>query len=162
WALGNTRILVQATDDTALSQVEEYDLTVVALPPPAHQLFATGTDSGGDPFVNLYDAGTGQSYSFHAYDLAFKGCVRVATGDVNGDGVEDLITGAGPGGGPHIRIFDGVTHAEIRGFFAFDMTFTGGVWVAAGDVNDDGRADIIVGADAGGSPRVRVFSGSDN
>src|SRR5262249_21919554 len=36
-----------------------------------------------------------------------------------------------------------------------------GVWVAAADVNGDGRADIIVGADAGGGPNVVVFSGRD-
>ena len=29
------------------------------------------------------------------------------------------------------------------------------------DVNSDGFADIIVGADAGGGPRVTVFSGAD-
>jgi pimeloyl-ACP methyl ester carboxylesterase len=164
WALGNTRIFVKAFDDATptLARVQEVDLTVVALPPAPHELLATGTDFGGDPLVNLYNPVTGQRFSFQAYDLTFKGGVRVATGDVNGDGVDDLIVGAGPTGGPHIRVFDGVTHAQIRSFFAFDPSFTGGVWVAAGDLNNDGFADIIVGEDAGGQPRVRVFSGKDN
>jgi hypothetical protein len=126
-------------------------------------LYATGADAGGGPQVNVYSASTGALVmSFFAYDPNFHGGVRVALGDVNGDGIPDIITGPGPDGGPEIRIFDGKTGADIRDFFAFDPSFSGGVFVASGDVNGDGFADIIVGADAGGGPQVTVFSGRDN
>jgi len=57
--------------------------------------------------------------------------VRVAAGDLNGDGRAEVITGAGPGGGPHVRVFDGTTGNEILGTFAFDPSFPGGVFVSA-------------------------------
>ena len=57
----------------------------------------------------------------------------------------DIITGAGAGGGPHVKVFDGRTGARLQSFFAYDPAFTGGVHVAAGDVNGDGKADIITG-----------------
>ncbi len=63
----------------------------------------------------------------------------MAAGDVNGDGRADIVTGAGPGGGPHVRVFSGVDLAVLASFFAYDPGFHGGVSVAAGDINGDGR-----------------------
>jgi hypothetical protein len=125
-------------------------------------IYATGADAGGGPEVKVFDAATGLiKFDFFAYDPAFMGGVRVAVGDVNGDGVPDIITAPGPSGGPDIRVFDGVTGQLTREFLAYTPAFLGGVFVAVGDVNGDGVGDIITGADAGGGPEVRVFSGTD-
>jgi subtilisin family serine protease len=120
-------------------------------------LFATGAGEGGAPHVKVYRGNGREVASFYAFDTRFAGGVRVATGDVTGDGYADVVTAAGPGGGPHVKVFDGKTFQEVFSFYAFEETFRGGLNVAAGDVNGDGRADIIVGADAGGAPRVSVF-----
>src|SRR5205823_4662263 len=96
---------------------------------------------------------------FLAYDASFTGGVRVALGDVNADGKIDLITATGTGGGSDIKIFDGQSGNLLREFAAYDATFGGGVNVAVGDVNGDGRADIITGADVGGGPHIKVFDG---
>ena len=58
---------------------------------------------------------------------SFTGGVRVARGDVNGDGTPDLIVAAGPGGGPRIKVYDGATHAVIYSYYAYTASFTGGV-----------------------------------
>jgi hypothetical protein len=94
-----------------------------------------------------------------AFPQSFRGGVHLATGDVNLDGVPDIITGAGAGGGPLVRIWDGVTYSLIRQFYAYDQSFAGGVFVAAADVFPNGRADIITGAGPGGGPHVKVFDG---
>ncbi len=127
----------------------------------------TGAGEGGGPHVRVWrvtGATMTELFGFFAYDPAFTGGVRVAVGDVNGDGKADVITGAGPGGGPHVRVFDGAQllagHVvELKSFFAYDGSFTGGVYVAAGDVNGDGKADLVTGAGPGGGPHVRVFDG---
>lgn len=127
--------------------------------PSLLRLMATGTDAGGQPIVRVFDYGTGVLlYQFMAYDASFLGGVRVATGDVTGDGVPDVITAAGAGGGPHIKVFDGSTGALVSEFFAYDASFTGGVYVATGDVDGNGVSEIITGAGEGGGPHVRVFT----
>lgn len=127
----------------------------------ARSLIVTGPWSAAGPHVKVFD-GSGSSLlaSFFAYTPSFTGGVRVATGDVDGDGLTDYVTGAGPGAGPHVKVFSGATGAELRSFFAFDPGFTGGVFVAAGDVDGDGHADIVTGAGSGGGPHVKVFSGA--
>ncbi|HET6574743.1 MAG TPA: FG-GAP-like repeat-containing protein [Fimbriiglobus sp.] len=90
----------------------------------------------------------------------FAGAVRTATADVTGDGVPDLIGGAGPGGGPAVRVLDGTTQAVLANFFAFEPTFTGGVFVAAADLDGDGKAEVVVTPDRGGGPVVAVFDGT--
>ncbi len=124
-------------------------------------LLVAAAGPGGGPDVKVFNADGSLRYSFFAYDPQFTGGVRVAVGDVTGDGRPDIVTGAGPGGGPDVRIFDGASGRLVREFFAFDPAFTGGISVAAGDVTRDGRADILVGAGPGGGPSVGVFSGRD-
>jgi len=62
----------------------------------------------------------------------------VAAGDVNGDGRADIITGAGAGGGPHVRAFDAISGLPLAGpmgsgFFAYPLGYLGGVFVAGGN-----------------------------
>jgi hypothetical protein len=121
--------------------------------------FALASDQGGPPRVRLLNPQSGIEREFLAYDSAFTGGVRVAVGDVTGDGLRDIVTSPGVGGGPDVRVIDGSTGTQARAFFAYDPAFTGGVEVAVGDVNRDGFADIITGAGQGGGPHVKVFDG---
>jgi hypothetical protein len=122
-------------------------------------ILVTAPDAGGGPQVNVYNADIHTLVSsFFAYDASFTGGVRVAVGDVNGDGIPDIITGAGPGGGSDIKIFDQSGNL-IREFSPFNPLFTGSQYIAAADLNHQGHDDIIVGADYGGGPNVIVFDG---
>ncbi len=123
----------------------------------------TGAGPGASPQVKVWDGATfTEIANFLAYPAGFGGGVNVASANVDGDGRADIITGAGPGGGPHVRVWSGVDSHEITGFFAYHPAFPGGVNVAAADVDGDGHADIVTGAGPGGGPHVRVWSGADN
>lgn len=122
--------------------------------------YAIAADGGGGPRVQVYDATSGQLLrDAFVYEVSFTGGVRVASADVTGDGVDDLIVTAGPGGGPRVRVLDGVTGDVVYDYFAYEPSFRDGLFVSAGDVDGDGFADIITGTSPGGGPRVTVFSG---
>ncbi|HYH68769.1 MAG TPA: Calx-beta domain-containing protein [Urbifossiella sp.] len=115
----------------------------------------TGSGSSAS-HVKVFDTRTGaELYSFYAFP-GFTGGVYVGGGDVDGDGFSDVIVGAGAGGGPHVKVFSGRGGRELYSFFAYSPTFGGGVHVAAGDVDGDGRADVITGT-ATGAPHVKVM-----
>ncbi|QGJ70889.1 Hypothetical protein PBC10988_25880 [Planctomycetales bacterium 10988] len=155
----NGTLFFSASDGS--SGVELWVLTTTTPTP----LIVTGTGPGSPSIVRVLGAGGSELRNFAPYTEAFTGGVRVATGDINGDGVLDIVTAAGPGGGPHIQVFDSSTGGLIEGspnnFYAYAPNVTVGVFVAVGDVNDDGFDDIITSADAGGGPHIKVFSGED-
>jgi hypothetical protein len=157
---GLLTLTASATEATADPDPTNNSASKVVTVTPFPAIFAVGADAGSTPQVNVYDASGALKFSFLAYAPSFLGGVRVAVGDVTGDHIPDIITAAGAGGGPHVKVFDGATGQEIMSFFAYNASFTGGVFVAAGDVDGDGRADIITGAGAGGGPHVKVFSGA--
>lgn len=152
-----------ATDTTIISTRSIRDSEQIA-DSFGSRLYATGSDAGAPGDVRVYDAATGQlRYSFQPFG-AFLGGVRVATGDVTGDGREDIVVGAGPGAGPHVKVYDGYDLRELASFFAFDAGFQGGVYVAAARFNVPGPGfsrqipgHVVVGAGAGADPHVSVF-----
>lgn len=120
------------------------------------QEMVTGAGPGGGPNVRILDLDGNVLAGFFAYDEGFKGGVDVAAGDIDGDGIDEVITGAGAGGGPNVRIFNTRGRA-VGGFFAYPESFRGGVNVTAADMDKDGDDEIITGAGPGGGPQVRVF-----
>jgi hypothetical protein len=115
-----------------------------------------GALAGGTPQVRVFDQDGRAIGGFAAYDERFHGGVRVAVGDLDGDGHDEIVTGAGPGGGPHVRVFD-ANGRTAGGFFAFEPSFRGGISVAVGDLDRDGQDEIIVTPLGKRSAAVRVF-----
>lgn len=114
-------------------------------------------EKGSDPIVRIYDKEGKLLKEFLAYNKGFKGGVRLAVGDYSGDGKADIVVAPGPGGGPHIKVFNGDARL-IRQFFADDAKSRGGLTVALGDVDDNGANELIVGAGVNRPPLIKIYS----
>ncbi len=137
-------------------------------PPPTSLLegrgerFAVASAAGVRTTVNVYDSKTNALLGIVTpFGKDSVSGARVAVADVTGDGTQDIVVSAGPGVAPVVKVFDGRTLHEVASFLAYDAAFTGGVFVAAGNVLNDGHADIVTGAGENGGPHVKLFAGSD-
>jgi hypothetical protein len=90
----------------------------------------TGTGVGGGPHVGVFDLQARTLLrGFFAYDSSVRTGVRVGLSDRNRDGILDIFTGPGPGSGPHVKIFDGISLGLIDSFFAGALDDLHGVYV---------------------------------
>ncbi|MEO7804202.1 MAG: hypothetical protein ABIS18_07400 [Actinomycetota bacterium] len=97
-------------------------------------------------------------FNFYAYNLNFHGGVFVAAGNVDSAPGDEIITGAGPGGGAHVRVWKRVGTQTIESFGFYPWSFSGGVRVAAGNVDQDPADEIITAQGSGGTAQVRVYN----
>jgi hypothetical protein len=100
---------------------------------------------GGGPRLLALDVETGAvEFDQFVYDPGFRGGLSVSCGDVNGDHRTDMIVGAGPGGGPHIRAFDVLDGKIIADFMAGIGKDNQGVTVGAVGETDTEPAAVLV------------------
>ena len=118
-----------------------------------------GADAGGGPNVKVFDSELNTIVDFLAFDANFTGGARVAAAHLASGSPASIVAAKGPGGNPQVSIFNyngTQTPALVSSFNAFAAGFTGGVFIAAGDVAGIGRDYLISGAAPGGGPNVTV------
>ncbi|MBN9118970.1 MAG: hypothetical protein J0I06_07390 [Planctomycetes bacterium] len=121
-------------------------------------LIAVNADGG--PNVKIFDLAQGKEIAdFTAHDPKMvAGGVRLAWGDVNGDGVPDILAVNGPSNThTRVKVFSGKDAQLLANFPVLDEKYKGGGFVAAVDFANNGQALPVVGFDAGALPLVRVF-----
>jgi hypothetical protein len=114
--------------------------------------------------IFLADGSPVDNGTFYAFSYTSLGA-SVCCGDLNGDGVDEIIVGAGPGRSYQsgVRVFSyqsgSFNSVSALDFLAFPQGQGYGVNVACGDLDGDGRDEIITGSGPGPllSARVRVF-----
>ena len=117
----------------------------------------TGAGPGGGPHIQIFDrGGPNAKFGFFAYLNTFTGGVDVAVADIDGDGIDEIITGSGRGADSTVKVFkaDGLL---VLSFMAYTPGFLGGIRVAAADLNNDGKAEIVTGPASGGGAHVKIF-----
>lgn len=111
-----------------------------------------------EPEVKRFNRSFEQVESFMAFTEDFQGGASVAYGDIDGNGSDEVIVGAGPGGGPNVKVFTS-SGEKLLSFFPYVEEFKKGVYVASCDVNSDDLDEIITSPRFGGGPNVKVYNG---
>lgn len=119
----------------------------------------TGTKQYG-PHVRMYNIkGQLVNTGCFPYEQVFDGGVNIAIGDVvKSNPGKEIVVAAAQGGGPHIRILSRDCKLISPGFFAYDQSMHAGVSVGAGDLNGDGKDEIVTIPGKGATPLVKIFN----
>lgn len=80
---------------------------------------------------------------FEGWPETVQGGIELSGGDVTGDGKADVLAAIGNGDTPQILSFTGKGRRLPQNFFAYEKEFSGGVRVAIGDINGDGKNEIV-------------------
>lgn len=115
------------------------------------------TSNDNLPVVAVYDLDGVKKEEFYAYDPKFKGGVNLTAGDVSGDWRDEIITGAGASGGPHLRVFD-KSGVLISQFFAFAENYTGGINVTTIKYNGNNKKNIVVAPAGKHASLIKIFN----
>lgn len=116
-----------------------------------------GAAVGSKPQIRIMSKDGQALGNFFLPIARYFGGVDVAVGDVNGDGVQEIIAGLGAGAEPLVFVLDRQGNILSR-FQAYTSRFRGGLRVSAADLDGNGTAEIITGAGATGGPDVRTYT----
>ena len=142
--VGNQLTAASGTD-TAVARIRRDDWLVVA-------------EAAKGSTISIFTHTGTPLYTFESFPAEFKGGVRVATGDITGDGCPDFFVAPAKGANPVVRIFDGFTFDLLREIPVLEPGFKGGVNIAVADVLDPTNAvELIVAPGKKFPPRVEIY-----
>jgi len=119
--------------------------------------YVVGAGPTGGPRVLVLNQAGQTITSFFAYDKKNRDGINVAVGDLDGDGVAEIITAPQPGSKPEVRVY-GMSGNLIRKFTAFESDFFGGVSVAVIPSLNGVAGNIVVSSGFGREAEVKVFN----
>jgi hypothetical protein len=91
----------------------------------------------------------------------YIGGVRLGSGDLNGDGIDEIIVGSGVGADPSVRAYNQFGHLVSN--FVLPSSFgRAGVLLKTGDFNGDGLQDLFVASGRRGDSQIAIFNGRSN
>ena len=121
---------------------------------------------GGQAIIKIFGLRNGKikllTPQIQAFTKKFRGGAYIASGDLNADGKDEIVASVASKGGPQIQVFginrSGKYALANPGFFAFSKKMKNGVAVGVGDIDGNGKGEIIASVAGKGAPLVRVFS----
>ncbi len=135
-------------------------MLVNVIPAVSSYAVATPGSAGKPAQVKLLDGNGDKLIATVTPFPGYEGTVSVAMGDVDDDGVSDLVVGAGPDHAPEVVAYSGKASfgSELARFPAFGSEARGGISVAVASIDGSTGDNIVAGSAPGSKSEVKVFT----
>lgn len=120
------------------------------------EVFVAPSDGYPAPIKVYARHGSQIKRDWYPFGEGYAGGYSIAVGELNDPFRNHLVIGGGVGSKPFVNVYDW-KYTKQRDWFAYEESFTGGVFVAAGDIDGDDKDEIITGPGAGKGPLIKTF-----
>ncbi|GEM_PF-2112343 len=116
--------------------------------------------TGGPQVREFTQEGVVKPESFFAFPSFLRCGGRLAMGDIDKDGEDEIIVGSGLTARPHVVVYEKNGYKRGIDYRPYDINFFGGVDVAAADIDNDGKDEIVTSQFTDGN-LVKVYKYND-
>jgi len=120
----------------------------------------TAPGPNGNSAIRVFKFQNGTVTRLHQFNAYFgwSGDVRIATGNFDGSGTDQIAIAPGPNSTPQIRLFR-AAGSLVRSFTdtTGSGTFTGGAFVGSADMDGDHKDELLVSFDKGTWALVKAY-----
>ncbi|MBN1325939.1 L,D-transpeptidase family protein [Candidatus Falkowbacteria bacterium] len=121
----------------------------------------TAPIEGGNSQIRVFDSSGKLLFDFFAFDENLLSGATISAGDVNGDGANEIIVGSGYRMAPIVKIYANTGHF-LKQFSVIDSKFDSGINVLGSDINNDGKAEILISPQMNFPPEVSIYDFNGN
>jgi lipoprotein-anchoring transpeptidase ErfK/SrfK len=119
--------------------------------------YIVGAGEGGGPQIEIYNQDGSVTRRFFAFSKTLTTGIMVAAGDLDGDGIGEIVAGTMAGAAPSLKVFS-ASGALLKTITPFESSYTGGMRVAILPARGADLGKVIVGSGIAREPEVRVFT----
>jgi hypothetical protein len=109
--------------------------------------------------VRIYQLNGKLITKFLAFESKFTSGVNLASGDIDGNGLDELVMAPTNNRQSEIKIMN--KNFKLRtSWLAYGATYLGGTNLSVADLNQDGKAEIVTAPASNSSAQIKIFNGN--